>query len=256
MKISKGISVIKNSEKLESVQYKGALAITVAIQGISRDKIYQGLKSESLKSRRRYKRLSCMFKIIKEGAPNYLINLVPKCETNIRPRNNSIPTFNWRTDCFKYSFLPSTLNDWFNSESISIFKSRLLSFIRPIQTNIYNIFDPKCLTFLTRLRLGLSHLNEHRFRHSFLDYLNSCSLEIKDTSHYLLHCHHFSHHRVVLLNSVNSICDNFDSMPDNVKEDLLLYGDSRFNENKNRVILKAAINYIKSTERFSGSCFD
>ena len=55
-------------------------------------------------------------------------------------------------------FLPSTLNDWFNldlnirnSKSISIFKSKLLSFFRPVQTSIYNIFDPNGLTFLTRL---------------------------------------------------------------------------------------------------------
>ena len=44
-------------------------------------------------------------------------------------------------------------------------------------------------------------------------------------------------------------------MSDNVKEDLLLYNDSRFDENKNKVILKVIINYIKNTERFSGSCF-
>ena len=91
-------------EKPESVQYKAVLAITGAIQGTSREKIYQELGLESLKSRRWYKRLSCMFKIMKEEAPNYLINLVSKCETNIRTRNNSIPTFNCRTSCFKYSF--------------------------------------------------------------------------------------------------------------------------------------------------------
>ena len=68
------------------------------------------------------------------------------------------------------STFPSTLKDWFsldlniiNSESVSIFKSKLLPFIRRVQINIYNIFDPKGLSFLTRLRLGLSHLNEHRF---------------------------------------------------------------------------------------------
>ena len=187
---------------------------------------------------------------MKKEAPIFLINLVPKCETNIRTRNNSIPTFNCRKDCFKYSFFLSTLNDWFNldlnirnSESISIFKRRLYNIY-----NIYNIFDPNILTFLTRLRLGLSHLNEHRFRHNFQDCLNSlcsCSLEIKDTSHYLLHCHHFSDHCVDLMNSVKSICGHFDSMPDNVKEDLLSYGDSRFDEIKNRVILKATINYMK-----------
>ena len=158
--------------------------------------------------------------------------------TNTRTRNNSIPTFNCRTNCFKYSFFPSTLNGWFNidlnirnSESFSIFKSKLLSFICPVQTNICNIFHPKGLTFRTRLRLGLSYLNEYRFQHNFQDCLNplcSCSLEIEDTSHYLLHCHHFSHHRVVLMNSVKSICDNFDSMSGNVKEDLLLHSDLGF----------------------------
>ena len=186
-------------EKLESVKHKAALAITSAMQGISPDKIYQELALESLKSRS----LSCIFKIMKEEAPNYLINFVPKCETNTRTRNNNISTFNCRKNCFKYSFFSSTLKDWFNLDfnirnvkSISIFKSRLLSFILPVQTNMYTIFLTK--------RFDISNspeINEHRFRKIFQDYVNPlcfCSSEIEDTSHYLLHCHHFSHHRVVL----------------------------------------------------------
>ena len=66
-------------EKLESVQYKAALARTGAMQWTSHDKIYQELGLESLKSRKWYKRLSCMFKIMKKEAPNYLINFIPKC---------------------------------------------------------------------------------------------------------------------------------------------------------------------------------
>ena len=106
MKISSMTNVKINlfCEKLESVQYKAALAITGAIQGTSRDKIYQELGLESLKSRRWYKRLSCMFKIMKEEALNYLINLVPKCETNTRTRDNTIPTFNCRKNCFLFFF--------------------------------------------------------------------------------------------------------------------------------------------------------
>ena len=87
-----------------------------------------------------------------------------------------------------------------------------------------------------------------RFRNNFQDYLNPlypCSLDIEDTSHYILHRHHFLYHPVVLVNSVKFIRDHFDSIPDNVKEGLLLYGDSRFDENKNKIILKATINYIK-----------
>ena len=101
-------------EKIESVQYKATLTITGAIQGTSRDKIYQELSLESLKSRRWYKRLVCMFKIMIEKAPNYLINLIPKYEPTIRTRNNSIPSYKCRTNCFKHSFFPSTLNDCFN----------------------------------------------------------------------------------------------------------------------------------------------
>ena len=47
------------------------------------------------------------------------------------------------------------------------------------------------------------------------------------------------------MNSVKSICDNFESMSDNVKEDLHLYDDSRLDENKNKAILKATISFIK-----------
>ena len=54
-------------EKLESVQYKAALAITGAIQGSSREKLYQELGLESLKSRRWYRRLCCMYKIMKKS---------------------------------------------------------------------------------------------------------------------------------------------------------------------------------------------
>ena len=101
-------------EKLESVQYKAALGITGGIQGTYRDKIYQELGLESLKLRRWYKRLSCMFEITKEEVPNYLTNFVPKCEANARTRNNSTPTFSCQANCFKYSFFPSALNDSFN----------------------------------------------------------------------------------------------------------------------------------------------
>ena len=83
------------------------------MQGTSRDKICQELGLESFKSRRWYKRLTCMFKITQKEAPNDLINLIPKCEVPIRTRNNNFPTYNFRTNCFRYSFLPYTLNDWF-----------------------------------------------------------------------------------------------------------------------------------------------
>ena len=91
-------------EKLQSVQYKVALEITGAIQGTSRDRIYLELGLESLKNRRWYKRLCCMFKIMNEEAPKYLTNLIPKGQQTIVTRNSNMPSVYCKTDGFKYSF--------------------------------------------------------------------------------------------------------------------------------------------------------
>ena len=84
-----------------------------------------------------------------------------------------------RTDLFKYSFFPYMIVEWNkldvtvgNAKSFLIFKNLLLKIGRPIQNSIFKIHDPLGIKLLTRLRLGLSHLNEHRFRHNFQDYVS------------------------------------------------------------------------------------
>ena len=50
--------------KIESIQYNAALAITGAIKGTSRERLYQELGLESLRERRWYRRLVYFFKIV------------------------------------------------------------------------------------------------------------------------------------------------------------------------------------------------
>ena len=52
--------------KLESIRYNAALAITSAIRGTSKEKLYQELGFESLQQRRWYRKLYCFYKICKE----------------------------------------------------------------------------------------------------------------------------------------------------------------------------------------------
>ena len=54
------------------------------------------------------------------------------------------------------------------------------------------------------------------------------------------------------MNSVKSVLNNFESLSDNNKKEILLYGDSRLDNNNNKFILEATIN----SERFSGSLFE
>ena len=61
-------------ENLKSTQYKVALTVTNAKEGTPREKIFQELGLEPLKSRRSFMRFSCMFKLMKNEAPNHLIS--------------------------------------------------------------------------------------------------------------------------------------------------------------------------------------
>ena len=74
-------------EKLESIQYKAILAITGSIQGKSRENIFMELRLESLKSRRWFTSLCCIFKIMRNQTPEYLNNLIPKRSQSFNSRN-------------------------------------------------------------------------------------------------------------------------------------------------------------------------
>ena len=50
-------------QKMESIQYNAALAITGAIRGSSREKLYQELGLEPLQQRRWYRKLCFFFQI-------------------------------------------------------------------------------------------------------------------------------------------------------------------------------------------------
>ena len=119
---------------------------------------------------------------------------------------------------FKNSYFSSTVIEWnrldsniCNSETLSIFKSKTLKFIRPTGNYIFSCHNPIGVKLLTRLRLGLSHLCEHKLKQSFQDTLNSlcsCGKEIEPTFHFLLSCPNYSDKRLTLLTKIRIINPN------------------------------------------------
>ena len=88
--------------KIESIQYIAALAITGCIKGTSRDKLYSEVGLESLKDRRWYRRLTTFYKIMKTKFPQYLFSIIPKSIIGIQTRSHlNVPLFNSRTGQFK-----------------------------------------------------------------------------------------------------------------------------------------------------------
>ena len=74
-----------------------------------------------------------------------------------------------------------------NITSHNIIEHSLFSFIRQLHCDAFGIHNPIGLQLLARFRMGLSHWNEHKFKHNFCDFLNplcACNLEPETTSHY------------------------------------------------------------------------
>ena len=249
------------SSKIETVQYNAALAITGAIRGTSRDRLYNELGLESLQDRRWYHRLVLFFNIVNGKCPDYLRSILPGAHVSRNPtRTDLFMRFKASTDYFNGSFFPYCVNEWntLNKEiralkSVSLFKKSLLKNKRQKKSPVFNILDFQGLKLLTRLRLNLSHLREHKFNHNFQDTINplcSCSLETESTSHFLWRCSIFSAYRRTLLDNVIEIVGSISNLTDSELIDLLLYGDKSFSTDVNTNILKCTIVFLKETGRF------
>ena len=134
------------------------------------------------------------------------------------------------------------------------FRNSLFKIGRPVQNSIFKVFNPLGIKFLTRLRLRLSHLNEHKFKYNFQNSLNplcSCSLEVESTIHFSLHCHFFDKFRQIFLETVEKIKDISD-LNDDLLVNRLMYGSPSYSFEENNKIINASIKYVLDTERFSG----
>ena len=111
------------------------------------------------------------------------------------------------------------------------------------------------LKLLTRPRLDLSHLSEHRFNHDFQSYINplcSCSLAVESTTHFSLHCYHFSNIYSTFLNTINKVLGSITSdLSDYALVKVLLFGDQNYTQVEYICIINATIKYLVDSERFN-----
>ena len=111
---------------------------------------------------------------------------------------------------------------------------------------------------ITRLTLGLSHLREHKFKHSFQDTLNplcNCGQDIESTTHFFLHCHFFVNERRTLLSTIRSLNSKLLDFTNYDLTQTLLFGNSSQTSRINFKIIKAPIDYILSSKRFDEPLF-
>ena len=135
--------------------------------------------------------------------------MIPQSHHHFNLRNQDrIPEIYCRTEVFRNSFFPFTIREWNrlaedtkHAISFKSFRNILLKSIKPIPNGIFDACDPHGIKLLTRLRVGLSHLRDHKFRHGFDDSIDPfcpCNREIETVSHFFLRCQIFSPVNIVL----------------------------------------------------------
>ena len=113
--------------KIETCQYNAALAITGAIRGSSRERLYQELGPQYLSSRRWLRKLCTFYRVVRNKSPGYLYKYILQGDRAYLTRNsNNIQNIFCKSEYFAL-FFPVRLRSGKrssgkrNSESYSIF---------------------------------------------------------------------------------------------------------------------------------------
>ena len=172
---------------------------------------------------------------------------------------NTIKTFATRISTFRATFLPYCTKEWIQLnddikiESIKKFKKTLIKVIRTKENSVFGVSDIYGTKLLTRLKLNFSHLNEHKFRHSFNNTINpmwNCGAVTETTIHYLLRCRLYSVQRSELLDGVYKSDSTLQSSSEDQLLTVLLYGSEKYALNINKEIIRLTISFWKASVRF------
>ena len=113
----------------------------------------------------------------------------------------------------------------------------MLKFIRTSPNSVFSVTDIYGIKLVTKLRVGLSHLREHKSRHNFQDTISplcSSSLEIESTSHFFLRWQNFITPRTNLMNELRKLDSKILNLDEISLTKLLLYWDSKYENNVNK----------------------
>ena len=141
------------------------------------------------------------------------------------------------------------------SPTLASFKAKLLVLIRPTAKSVYGIHDPVGLSYLTQLRVSLSKLNLHKFKHNFRDALDAMCLSndgVENEEHFLLLCPSFDTQRRCLLDRALPLIRplGFINPSNELLTHILFYGCEDFPAVTNRELLQGIISFIRETGRF------
>ena len=135
---------------------------------------------------------------------------------------------------------------------------KLLEILRPIGNSTYWIFYSVGIKLLNILRVGFSHLREHKFRLNVADTFNpfyAYALETECTEHDFSTLPELHLIPNALMNKLRDINSSLVSCSSNDIVKVIMNWDKRLNPCMNKRILTVIIQYIEITQKFDQPLF-
>ena len=138
----------------------------------------------------------------------------------------------YTTQTFQKTFFSiiewNNLDPRFLSGRFPVFKTNIFNFIRPSSNSVYNCQTLSEIGLITRLRSGLSHLKEHKLKHSFQDTLSplrSCGNEVESSEHFFIHSPQFAYKRRTFMSTLGNSNYFLSENTRNVLIQILVFGN-------------------------------
>ena len=135
----------------------------------------------------------------------------------------------------------------------ALFSCYLRFEIGPFVLLTTNCENHRGIKLIARMRVGLSHLHEPKFKYSFQDTLtsiSSCGFDIELTSQCVLRCLIYNDEKHTFMSTIKDIDCRLLDVTDTALIKTLLFGNCFLDGYTNTQILNGTIEYIWTTKRF------
>ena len=249
--------------RLENIQYRAGKIVSGALHYTSKDKLNLELGWESLIDRGNLLSLNIFHKIHRHETRPLIRTCMPKLDIDrqnfTRSKGGYIP-FKFKNDKFNSSFFPNTLKLWNNLtktiqyKDVDEFKLCIKNEIKPKRYKHFSYGHKLGNILLTRIRVGRSYLNQHKFTIGHSDSPECiCHFKSESPEHFFLQCFLYSPERQILFDLIEHYVPSFPNLNRKQKLDIILRGidiDNPELKHLNKTLTKAVQNFILSTKRF------
>ena len=125
--------------------------------------------------------------------------------------------------------------------------------MRPSFNSFFDCHNSIGMKYVTRIRLRLSHLREHKFKYTFQDTQNpicNCGNDVESAIHFFPNCPLYSNEPRRLLNILVKIYHTLWDNTDFSLTQILLFGNTNFNAIVKTKIINLTTDFVLSIKRF------